>query len=352
MKRYAPPVLLLLALCFSLCAPQPARAQAMTKAALQTRMVVQAQLRHDLFYGALDASAQTGDVAGTLKILSEGLSAPLGQMNPTEVALQWLMDNTFDQVDAKKVNAFYFMVLADLKTPLAIAFQQTGKDALFKEAAQLALKSLMTYEILAMTDAERCDDPSVEKVIQESLGPRYMDLAFAFKALTKEQFDLLGYYATELERLKAERPLNALLCSKGDKAKTDPNYKPKDLEPGLWMQRRTDLRLLYKNLWSKRYYEYQKPQPTFSAAPESAHTSAAVPGVPTDMPISPNTPATVTPPVNPAPVPGAADPVPTPGITNPAPGTPATDTAPAPFAPLPDTLPSSPSTPPATGTGN
>jgi len=281
----------MLAFCSALSLATPALAET-AKPLTRAELALENKLRHDLFYGALDASAQTGDVSGTLKLLNEGLTTPVGEMNPTDVAIQWLLDNTFEQTDAKKINAFYFMVLADIKTPIALAFQQTGKDAQFKDSAKLALKALMTYEILAMADAERCSDPSVEQVVGDSIGPRYRDLAFAFRSVTKEEFDLLGYYATELERLKGDRPVNTLLCSKGDKAKDNPLYAPPAMDTGVWMQKRTDLRLKYKNFWSKRYYEFLNPtQPSSStqdkteAAPQ--HEMHAVPGVPTDLPVAP-----------------------------------------------------------------
>lgn len=315
---------LLLAFCGALAAAAPALAET-AKPLTRAELALENKLRHDLFYGALDASAQTGDVAGTLKLLNEGLTTPVGNMNPTDVAIQWLLDNTFEQADAKKINAFYFMVLADIKTPIALAFQQTGKDAQFKDSAKLALKALMAYEILAMADAERCGDPSVEQVVGDSIGPRYRDLAFAFKSITKEEFDLLGYYATELERLKGDRPVNTLLCSKGAKAKDNPMYAAPAMEQGVWMQKRTDLRLKYKNFWSKRYYEFQNPgqaAPVTDKAPDAApapHEMHAVPGVPTDMPVSPAN--------------GAAPAISNPTISNP---NPLTDMSkPVPISPTP-----------------
>jgi len=70
MKRSATTFLLLTALCAFIFAPAAASAQTLTKAALQQRIVIENQLRNDLFYGALNASSQTGDVAGTLALLA------------------------------------------------------------------------------------------------------------------------------------------------------------------------------------------------------------------------------------------------------------------------------------------
>ncbi len=239
---------------------QPAYAQK-AKALERAESIAAQRERADIFYGALSSTASTGNVSETLKILSEGLSvlpAPQ-QLNPQDVAVRWLSDNTFDTQDATKqnFNAAYFMVLADLETQRAAVAQAVGKDADRRNSTSNALKSLMAYEVIGAADAERCGDPSVSKVIDASVVPRYRDLSQSYTILTKEQFDLLAYYATEVERLHPDRPLNTWLCSKGDMAKSTPGYKPTDIDPMAWLQKRNELRGRYKNLWSGMYYSFK-----------------------------------------------------------------------------------------------
>jgi len=249
-------LVLLAAVLFPLALPVPAQAQ-MSPSTARAAAQQADKYRADLFYGALSSSAATGDVEATLKVLTEGVGNKIGTEDPREVALQWLLDNTFDQNDQSKINAMYFKMLADLETQRALGFQAVGKVAETDDATQMALKAMMTYEILAITDAERCDDPSVSKVVEDSVIPSYRDLAYSADIVSKQQFDLLSYYAAEYERLKNDRPLNTFLCSKGDKTKADPRYKPKDLDAAAWVQKRNELRGLYKNLWSETYYSFK-----------------------------------------------------------------------------------------------
>ena len=237
---------------------QPAHAQ--TKAMERAESQAAIRERADIFYGALSSTASTGNVSETLKLLSEGLAVPATpQSDPQAVGVRWLMDNTFDPQDAAKqnFNPAYFMVLSDIETQRAAAAQAVGKDAERRASTTNALKALMAYEVIAAADAERCDDPSVSKVIDDSVLPRYRDLSSSYAILTKEQFDLLGYYAAEVERLHNDRPINMWLCSKGEKAKGTPNYKPADIDPMAWVQKRNELRGRYKNLWSEMYYSFK-----------------------------------------------------------------------------------------------
>ncbi|MDE1152178.1 MAG: hypothetical protein PW788_06520 [Micavibrio sp.] len=213
--------------------------------------------RGDLFYTALNASAAAGNIADTLKVLADGVNNKVGAEDPREVALQWLLDNTFDQNDQAKINAMYFKMLADLEIQRASSFQQMGRVAPYTDATEMALRAIMTYEILAITDAERCDDPSVSKIVEDSVVPTYRDLSYSYTIVTKERFDILSYYSSEYERLKNDRPVNVFLCSKGDKAKADPKFKPKDLDAAEWTKKRNELRGLYKNLWSETYYTFK-----------------------------------------------------------------------------------------------
>ena len=42
------------------------------------------------------------------------------------------------------------------------------------------------HEIVALADAERCDDPSVGVTVMSDIIPRYEALRYAYKILTKE----------------------------------------------------------------------------------------------------------------------------------------------------------------------
>ncbi|MCC7036086.1 MAG: hypothetical protein IT560_02150 [Alphaproteobacteria bacterium] len=213
--------------------------------------------RGDVFYLALNAAAEKGtdEVRTTLDY---GLQN--GGMNEAAVAVQWLVDHTFGLTDKTKFNAFYFLFLSDLQQRQAQTAQALGKMSDYNKAGAMALKALMHYEIVALADAERCDDSSVAVSVMTDLLSRYDALRYAYKIFTKEEYDLAGFDAIEAESSNSNRPVNLALCRSGDKGKADPNYTPKAVED--WSGKRNYLRIQYKNTWSDQFYkmrEQKKP---------------------------------------------------------------------------------------------
>lgn len=213
--------------------------------------------RGDVFYLALNAAAEKGtdEVRTTLDY---GLKN--GGMNEAAVAVQWLVDHTFGQTDKTKFNAFYFLFLSDLQQRQAQTAQALGKMSDYNKAGAMALKALMHYEIVALADAERCDDSSVAVSVMTDLLSRYEALRYAYKIFTKEEYDLAGFDAIEAESSNSNRPVNLALCRSGEKGKADPNYTPKAVED--WSGKRNYLRIQYKNTWSDQFYkmrEQKKP---------------------------------------------------------------------------------------------
>lgn len=214
--------------------------------------------RGDVFYLALNAAAEKGGSDEVRSTLDFGLQN--GGMNEAAVAVQWLVDHTFGLTDKTKFNALYFLFLSDLQNRQAQTAQALGKMSDYNKAGAMALKALMHYEIVALADAERCDDSSVGVNVMSDLLPRYEALRYAYKIFTKEEYDLAGFDAIEAESSNSNRPVNLTLCRSGEKGKADPNYTPKAVED--WSGKRNYLRIQYKNTWSDQFYkmrEQKKP---------------------------------------------------------------------------------------------
>ncbi|MDI1226876.1 MAG: hypothetical protein PSY14_04240 [bacterium] len=211
-------------------------------------------LRSDLFYLALNAAAEKGGSDEVRKTLEYGLQN--GGPNESSVAVQWLIDNTFGLADKTKFNIFYYLFLSDLQQRQAQTATALGKMPEYNKAGSTALKALMNYEIVALADAERCDDPSVGVTVMSDIIPRYEALRYAFRILTKEEYDLAAFDAIETEAGNSARPVNLILCRSGDKGKADANYTPAPVED--WSAKRNYLRVQYKNLWSDQFYKMRE----------------------------------------------------------------------------------------------
>lgn len=214
--------------------------------------------RSDVFYQVLNAAAEKGSSDDVRTTLDYGLQN--GGMNEAAVAVQWLIDHTFGLTDKAKFNAFYFLFLSDLQQRQAQTAQALGKMSDYNKAGAMALKALMHYEIVALADAERCDDSSVGVNVMTDLMSRYEALRYAYKIFTKEEYDLAGFDAIETESSNSNRPVNLTLCRSGEKGKADANYTPKVVED--WSAKRNYLRIQYKNTWSDQFYkmrEQKKP---------------------------------------------------------------------------------------------
>ncbi len=246
---------------FSIAAAQPALAQktdaTKTEAPKPDPLAAIAQengIRGDLFYQALNAAADKGGSDEVRTTMDFGLQN--GGMNEAVVASQWLIDHTFGLVDKTKFNVFYYLFLSDLQQRQAQTAQALGKMSDFNKAGSTSLKALMTYEIVALADSERCDDTSVGVSVMTDLLTRYEALRYAYKIFTKEEFDLAGFDAIETESSNSGRPVNLALCRSGDKGKADPNYTPKPVED--WSAKRNYLRIQYKNTWSDQFYKMRE----------------------------------------------------------------------------------------------
>lgn len=211
-------------------------------------------LRSDLFYQALNAAAEKGGSDEVRKTLEYGLQN--GGINESAVGVQWLIDNTFGLTDKTRFNIFYYLFLSDLQQRQAQTAQALGKMSDYNKAGATALKALMHYEIVALADAERCDDPSVGVTVMSDLLSRYEALRYAYKIVTKEEYDLAAFDAIETESGTSTRPVNLILCRSGDKGKADPNYTPAPVED--WSAKRNYLRVQYKNLWSDQFYKMRE----------------------------------------------------------------------------------------------
>lgn len=241
---------------FVLALPQ-AQAQkpdAKTEAAKPDPLAIVVQensMRTDLFYQALSAAAEKEGFNEVRSTLEYGLKN--GGSNEVSVAILWLLDHSFRLGDQTKLNALYYLFLSDLELRQAQTAQALGRMDDYNKAATTALKALMNYEIVALADAERCDDPSVGVAVMSDLLPRYEALAFAYRLMTKEEYDLAAVAALDTESGASARPVNLAICRSGDKGKADPTYTPKAVED--WSAKRNYLRVQYKNLWSDQYYQ-------------------------------------------------------------------------------------------------
>lgn len=219
-------------------------------------MVQENGMRGDLFYQALTAAAEKEGFTEVRSTLEYGLKN--GGSNEVSVGILWLVDHSFGLVDKTKFNALYYLFLSDLELRQAQTAQALGRMDDYNKAAITALKALMNYEIVALSDAERCDDPSVGVAVMSDLLPRYEALAFTYRLITKEDYDLAAVAALDTESSASARPVNLAICRSGDKGKADPNYTPKEVAD--WSAKRNYLRVQYKNLWSDQYYQRRDPK--------------------------------------------------------------------------------------------
>lgn len=251
--------LALVMFCFAVPPAQAQKPDAKTEVAKPDPLLAAMQesgMRADLFYQALSAAAEKESFNEVRATLEYGLKN--GGSNEVSVAVLWLIDHSFSLVDKTKLNALYYLFLSDLELRQAQTAQALGRMDDYNKAGTTALKALMNYEILALSDAERCDDPSVGVAVMSDLLPRYDALAFTYRLITKEEYDLAAVAALDTESNASARPVNLAICRSGDKGKADPNYTPKEVED--WSAKRNYLRVQYKNLWSDQYYQRRDPK--------------------------------------------------------------------------------------------
>lgn len=247
---------------FALSAATPATAEKLSKKEMQEIVKLNKE-RKSLLYQALDTASEKDNPALVMDTIKTGIRT--GGNADRDVAIRWLDDHTFGTLmDQKHFNAFYFLYLSDLKSSDAVAAQQLGKVDAAEEAAAVAVRALMTFEIVANADAERCDDtpskdekPLANIIYDDLVAPRFHDLAFAFQtSINKEKYDLMSIDALEIEGAKSARPINTQLCMLSEKAKKSGSFTPPATEDlKLWNMKRNVLRTQFKKTWTSRYYK-------------------------------------------------------------------------------------------------
>ncbi|HYD19521.1 MAG TPA: hypothetical protein VEF76_13685 [Patescibacteria group bacterium] len=248
-------------------AQKQAEADAKAASAELSRIAQENGWRNDPFYASLTVADNSGGAQALRDTLTKGIEA--GGTTERQVGVQWLIDHTFGLSDRTKFNVLYFLYLVDLESAQAQVAQAIGRMEDYNKAGFLALRALMTYELVAQADAERCDDPTVAEQINKDVASRYQDLRWAFRIPSKEDYDVASFHAVDIESDNNDRAVNLMLCRSGEKGRADPNYTPKPLLD--WLSRRTALRIQYKTMWSEQFY-------TMRATPKA--TTANTPATP------------------------------------------------------------------------
>jgi hypothetical protein len=221
-------------------------------------------------YQSLTFNAAKGDMTTLLATIDKAMNDKKNDF-PTLSTLQtWLTDNTYGQLDDQKVFSQYFLKLYDVDGQIGQFYkQQKGEQSTaYRQATLDSFKALLTYELMAMADAGRCQDSSVIGVVANNLGPRYQNINYAYKLLNQNEVSLAWYSAMQYEEQKADRPFNIYLCLKGDKARQNPlQYNPVNVSPSAWTEIRSDIRSKYTDYWKNRYAEALKAPAVRGNAP-------------------------------------------------------------------------------------
>lgn len=210
---------------------------------------------NDPLYKYLSYTASKGDTASVLATLDKALSEKKDDFTALTALVNWLSDNTYGQLDDSKIVAAYVLRLYDADYEMAQLYKaSTGEQSSqYRQSTLDAFKALLSYELVAMTDAKRCQDPSVISVVASQLGPRYQNINYAYTFLNPNEIKFAWYSAMQFEDQKSDRPFNLTLCLKGDRAADPSHYNPVDVTPEQWADIRTKTRAKYKEFWESRY---------------------------------------------------------------------------------------------------
>jgi len=213
-------------------------------------------VQQNALYQSLTLNAARHDVQTVVTTIDKSLREERISRKKLKVLHMWLVDHTYGQLDSQKIVAVYFLKLYDVDYVMALhsKARKGGNSIDYRQSTLDAFKALLTYEIIAMSDAERCRDDSVVGVVARNLLPRYRDISYAYTLLNENEISLGWYTAMQTEAQKAERPLNLYLCVQGNKALNNPaTYVPHDVVPARWREIRDGLRAKYTNVWKSRY---------------------------------------------------------------------------------------------------
>lgn len=220
------------------------------------------------------------------------------------VAMDWARDNSVGQQDLKKLNAYYYMLYSDLTFMASQAFKIAGMEAEYKDMVRTSFASLLTFDLLAATDALRCKDTSAREIRAPLVKPRYDLLDDAFDYLSAEDLYRLFLTVSKAESAMGARAPNEELCAGGIDGKTalmnnpatqrvevdtpempgtkrtilvpPPDFKftPEYIPDEEWLEARTRMQAAVRDSWFQRQMNHNirksAPTPTPTPTPEQS----------------------------------------------------------------------------------
>lgn len=228
------------------------------------------------YFKLLDAFARTSHGMELNKRISENLA-----LDPQKLplALVWSKNQTFEVEESEKLNSYMFLIYSDLNYMAARAVFEENllrdkPDAprhIFKPTSPnyyrytlSAFQGLLIFELMALGDAVRCQNPIVKTGVNDLLKDRYEKLAYAYKYLPEKDIKAAWEGALQFEMITEKRPHNTDICSndvavglfaqqlnpEGDMPET---VVPGYISDEVWRKERDTIRGSIKKTWMKRY---------------------------------------------------------------------------------------------------
>lgn len=218
----------------------PTQAETEAERQARSRNIAEA---HKQFYASLDQLAQTRTAADVSTYIHTHIRKDPALL---AVALDWARDNSAGHTDLQSLNAFYFMLYADLAYLGAQAFELQGMRGEYIDLSKTAFASLLTFDLLTATDALRCADKTVRDLRAPLVAPRYELLDYVFDFMTAKEMHELFITILRTESAMGLRGPNRELCAGGSESKLalleHPDTKREEIDvPGMPGTKRTVL---------------------------------------------------------------------------------------------------------------
>lgn len=232
--------------------------------ALSVPALAQEFLRSEPRYSALDLEAGKGGSEAVLNIIER----EAGDYKARSIIMQWLRDRVWVKFDPDPFYSFYY---SDLLFTTANAFDRAGKPEVGNDLYQTAFYSLNVFELMALTDAVRCNDPSVDQAVKTLINGRYAHFQNIINRLTVDAKQKARNLALSYEERLANRLPFAPICSSGMKAMqaalNDPRHSERTVDaPGTLGGKKTIVEtvspyspdFLPDAVWNERRQEIRK----------------------------------------------------------------------------------------------
>ena len=236
------------------------------------------QMRSAPLYAELSAQAETNhaDHSGISAFIKTKLSE-----SPDNhwIILQWLQDRALPQEPGRYPETFYVITYSNFLFGTAQSLEQAGHMDQAKDMYKTSYLMLRNFAALALTDVQRCADPSAGGPVMQTLQSHLARFTAIKKDFTNQDWENFTKLPLALEEKFAGRPENPGICSEGleamQHALKDPNhtetkvadknvlggtstmvtpstpYQPKFVSMDEWQKRRKVIRAQLAEAWVK-----------------------------------------------------------------------------------------------------